>query len=154
MSSQDMDWSPEYCLACDRQTDGSAYCSETCRLAEYERAASGSEASSPASNHGQSSWAGRNTHATSNNFYLPSAYDFSKPTRSQRAQTQPTQYARRGLTPSSSQSSLFSMQSHTSTSSSGSSTDQTLMSEEAKKELRAYNSSFDQSRYNRRHSRY
>ena len=151
MSGQDFDWSPEYCLACDRQTDGSAYCTEVCRLAEYERANSGSESSSPASSHSQSSWAGRSTQYPANNFYLPSAYDFSKPSRTSRAHTQSTTYARPQLTPSSSQSSLFSMQSHTSSSSTANNADQ--MSEENKRELRAYNNCFDQSRYYRRQSR-
>jgi hypothetical protein len=53
------------------------------------------------------------------------------------------------LTPSSSQSSLFSMQSNVSTSS-----EQSHLSEQAKKELRAYASSFDRSRYQRRQSAY
>jgi hypothetical protein len=33
-----MDWSPSFCLACDRQTDGAVFCSEACRQAEYEAA--------------------------------------------------------------------------------------------------------------------
>ena len=32
----DMEWWPEFCLACDKQTDGSVYCSEACRLIEHE----------------------------------------------------------------------------------------------------------------------
>jgi hypothetical protein len=52
------------------------------------------------------------------------------------------------LTPSSSQSSLFSMQStHSSTS-----TEPIQLSDESRKALRAYASSFDQSRYSRRQS--
>jgi len=31
-------WSPDYCLSCDRQTDGSCYCSQACRLADMEKA--------------------------------------------------------------------------------------------------------------------
>jgi hypothetical protein len=144
-----MDWSPTFCLACDVQTDGNAYCGEACRLAEYERANTGSEASSPASHQGSISWPARQ----SNTFYLPSAYDFTKKASSTsshpRPQSQPI-YARPALTPSSSQSSLFSMQSTSSTSSS--STEQVQLSEETRRELRGYASCFDQSRYHRRHS--
>lgn len=151
MSSQEMDWSPEYCLACDRQTDGKAYCSEACRLAEYERAnsTSGSEASSPAQSTTHTSWP-KTTSANVTNFYLPSAYDFSKKsTTTSRPQTQPTYGARPQLTPSASQSSLSSMQSQASYSSESS-----TLSEESKQALRAYASSFDQSRYHRRQSAY
>jgi hypothetical protein len=52
------------------------------------------------------------------------------------------------LTPSSSQSSLFSMQSSTSLTS----TEPVHLSDESKRALRAYASSFDQSRYQRRQS--
>jgi hypothetical protein len=51
------------------------------------------------------------------------------------------------LTPSSSQSSLVSMRSSSSVS-----FDAVQLSEEARRELRAYASSFDQSRYQRRQS--
>lgn len=44
--TNDIDWSHSFCLACDRQTDGDVYCSEACRLAEYE---AGSQPSSAAS---------------------------------------------------------------------------------------------------------
>jgi hypothetical protein len=156
--AQEIDWSPSYCLACDRQTDSSAYCSESCRLAEYETFASPS--SSP-------SWPQHHAHP----FHLPSAYDFSQkshspaaaavvgPATHARAHSQPLaprqqaytmaprQQQRPLLTPSSSQSSLFSMQSAASGSVSGE-----FVSEEARRELRGYASAFDQSRYGRRQS--
>ncbi|KFY52049.1 hypothetical protein V497_08678 [Pseudogymnoascus sp. VKM F-4516 (FW-969)] len=152
--AQEIDWSPSYCLACDRQTDTSAYCSESCRLAEYESSASPSSSPSfPTSQH--------------HPFQLPSAYDFSQKTSSSaavrpaaharahsqphpRQQQQQATYSvprlqvRPVLTPSSSQSSLFSMQSGASVGES--------MSEEARRELRGYASAFDQSRYQRRQS--
>lgn len=155
--AQEIDWSPSYCLACDRQTDTGAYCSESCRLAEYETFASPS--SSP-------SWP-----TSRSPFQLPSAYDFSQrssastnttaharahsqplarqatypPVTRQPAYTVTRPAARPLLTPSSSQSSLFSMQSAASGGSD-------LVSDEARRELRGYASAFDQSRYQRRQS--
>lgn len=32
-----MEWSLDYCLVCDRQTVGGAYCSQACRLAELDQ---------------------------------------------------------------------------------------------------------------------
>lgn len=157
-----MDWSLDFCLACDRQTDGGVYCGEACRLAEYEKANSGSEASSPASQRGPISWP---TVRPSKNFYLPPAYDFSAyrpqmyntsatprlpPSQSCRPQSSPALVSSKAiLTPSSSQSSLFSMKSSSSTSA-----EPIQLSEESRRELRAYASSFDQSRYQRRQSTY
>jgi hypothetical protein len=154
-----MDWSPDFCLACDKQTDGRVYCSESCRLAEYEVASSnaGSTASSPTSLNGPLSWPSR---SASKGFVLEPAYNFSNaqpygttpsPRSSlfyqpSRPQSSPMPYAKATLTPSSSQSSLFSMQSTTSTS------EPTQLSDESRKALRAYASSFDQSRYSRRQS--
>jgi len=40
-----MDCFPDYCLACDKQINDGLYCSQTCRLADIERA--GSHAASP-----------------------------------------------------------------------------------------------------------
>lgn len=154
-----MDWSPDFCLACDRQTDGNAYCSEGCRLAEYEQASNaGSTASSPTSPRGPVSW----PTTKSNGFYMEPAYNFSKARaygtsvsprsstfyQSSRPQSSPASLSRPVLTPSSSQSSLFSMQSSSSTLAS----EPSQLSDESRKALRAYASSFDQSRYQRRQS--
>jgi hypothetical protein len=157
----DMDWSPAFCLACDRQTDGNVYCSEACRLAEYEVASNaGSTASSPTSSRAPASWP---TKKPSNGFYMEPAYNFSNAqpygtTPSSRAshfyqgsrpQSSPVTYSSKPvLTPSSSQSSLFSMQSSHSTAS----TEPIQLSDESRRALRAYASSFDQSRYSRRQS--
>jgi len=156
----ELDWSPSFCLACDRQTDGNVYCSEGCRLAEYESASNtGSAASSPISPRGPAQWPAR----PSNGFYMEPAYNFSKAqpygttppprstncTQSRRPQSSPVTFSSRAvLTPSSSQSSLFSMQSTTSTASA----EPIQLSEESRRALRAYASSFDQSRYSRRQS--
>jgi hypothetical protein len=157
-----MDWSPDFCLACDKQTDGRVYCSEACRLAEYEVASNaGSAASSPTSSRGPFNWP-TTTRQSNTGFYLEPAYNFSNaqpygttPSRSSdfysvsRPQSSPTPFASRSaLTPSSSQSSLFSMQSSTSTTAS----EPAQLSDESRKALRAYASSFDQSRYSRRQS--
>lgn len=157
----DMDWSPAFCLACDRQTDGNVYCSEACRLAEYDASSSaGSTASSPTSPRGPMSWPAKQS---SNGFFMEPAYNFSRakpygttpsprPTHlyqsASRPQSSPVAYSTKPvLTPSSSQSSLFSMQSTHSASS-----DQNQVSDESRRALRAYASSFDQSRYSRRQS--
>lgn len=160
--SFDMDWSPDFCLACDRQTDGNVYCSEACRLAEYEKSSSnaGSTASSPTSPR-DLSWP--STKPASNGFFLEPAYNFSNaqpygttpsPRTSHfyqpsRPQTSPVTFTSKSvLTPSSSQSSLFSMRSTTSSTA----TEPAQLSDESRKALKAYASSFDQSRYSRRQS--
>jgi hypothetical protein len=157
----DMDWSPAFCLACDRQTDGNVYCSEACRLAEYEVASNpGSTASSPTSPRGPASWS---TKKPSNGFFMEPAYNFSNAQpygttpsprashfyQSSRPRSSPVTFSTKPvLTPSSSQSSLFSMQStHSSISA-----EPIQLSDESRKALRAYASSFDQSRYSRRQS--
>lgn len=156
----DMEWSPAFCLACDRQTDGNVYCSEACRLAEYESAsAAGSAASSPTSPRAPISWPSKQTN---NGFFMEPAYNFSNAqpygttpsprashfSYSARPQSSPVTFTSKAtLTPSSSQSSLFSMQSTHSTSS-----EPIQLSDESRKALRAYASSFDQSRYSRRQS--
>jgi hypothetical protein len=154
--SFDMDWSPDFCLACDRQTDGNVYCSEACRLAEYEKA---SPASSPTSPRGLA-WP--STKSSNKGFYMEPAYDFSNAqpygttpsprtsyfSQSSRSQSTSVNYSTKPvLTPSSSQSSLFSMQS-----SSSSTAEPTQLSDESRKALKGYASSFDQSRYSRRQS--
>jgi hypothetical protein len=157
----DMDWSPAFCLACDRQTDGNVYCSESCRLAEYEVASNpGSTASSPTSPRGPVSWS---TKKPSNGFFMEPAYNFSNaqpygttpsPRSSyfyqpSRPKSLPANFSSKPvLTPSSSQSSLFSMQSTLSSTSS----EPIQLSDESRKALRAYANSFDQSRYSRRQS--
>jgi len=161
--TMDIDWSPDFCLACDKQTDGRVYCSEACRLAEYEVASSnaGSATSSPTSTRGPLSWPTRRPSNTG--FYLEPAYNFSNAQpygttpsprsstfyQASRPQSSPIPFTSKPvLTPSSSQSSLFSLQSSTSSTAS----EPSQLSDESKKALRAYASSFDQSRYSRRQS--
>jgi hypothetical protein len=153
--SSDMEWSLDYCLACDSQTDGGAYCGEACRLAEYEKANMSSESGSPLSQRSPMSWSPLRPGGNGNCFYLPPAYDFGgcktqtdgcSPSSS-RPQTSPISVSKLVLTPSSSQLSLVSLRSSASPS-----PDAAQLSEDARRELRAYASSFDQSRYQRRQS--
>ncbi|KAJ2893860.1 uncharacterized protein MKZ38_008147 [Zalerion maritima] len=149
------DWDHQYCLACDRQTDGAVYCSESCKLADYEKtSAPSSGGSSPTLGFQPASWT--TAPRQQSKFYLSPAYDFSKPTpygttpqshsflSTQSPASLPTN---RRLTPSNSHSSLCSMQSSSST---GSEAPQ--LSDKATRELRAYASSFEQVRTQRRRS--
>jgi hypothetical protein len=168
--SFDSDWSPDFCLACDKQTDGNVYCSEACRLAEYEKSESdaGSTASSLASPQGLS-WPP--SKPSNNGFYMEPAYNFSKaqpygttpsarpshlyqPSRFCQPSRRPPQSSpetfntKPVLTPSSSQSSLFSMRSTTSSTAA----EPIQLTDESRKALKAYANSFDQSRNARRQS--
>lgn len=149
-------WTHQFCLGCDKQTDGATYCSESCRLADFEKTCStpSSTSSSLCSSLPSSPFASHQ----STKFYLSPAYDFStaKPYGStplpqssyftQRTNTS-QQQPRKTLTPSSSHSSLCSIQS---SSSNGSESFQ--LSERSRKELQAYAVSFEQVRLQRRRS--
>lgn len=151
------DWSHEFCLACDKQveSDGAAYCSESCRLTELERTSTpSSQASSPGLTPPSYPWATQTRQPSPTKFHLSPAYDFSNaqpygstPTASKTLfgnyDDQPTA---RVLTPSSSHTSLCSMQSTSTTSGPN------VLSVEAKEELRAYAVSFEQVRTQRRRS--
>ncbi|KAI2631969.1 hypothetical protein GGR54DRAFT_10346 [Hypoxylon sp. NC1633] len=156
--ASDLSWEPEFCLACDRQTDGATYCSESCRLSDYEKTAS--TASTPATTPGLTSPSSYNWIAprSQSKFYLPPAYDFSNAQPygstplpqsylSHRSETSSSSSAR-VLTPSSSHSSLCSLRS---TSSSGS--EGTQLSDKDKKQLRDYASSFEHTRQQQQHRR-
>ncbi|KAL6891359.1 hypothetical protein HDV57DRAFT_513776 [Trichoderma longibrachiatum] len=155
-------WTHEFCLACDRQVqvDGDAYCSEACRMADFEKTPStpSSQASSPGfSPVSYASSGSLSSRPAPTKFYLPPAYDFN---RAQPYGSTPRTSAsfggynsdmspastHRGLTPSSSHSSLCSMQSVSSTAESS------QLSDKARKELRAYAVSFEQVRLQRRRS--
>jgi hypothetical protein len=153
-------WTHQFCLACDKQTDGATYCSESCRLADFEKTSStpSSGASSPGFVAPSYPWTQRQPQAK---FYLSPAYDFSNPQpygstpvtqsfvavqqRPQSTTSTASPAAVRSLTPSSSHSSLCSMQSNLSA-------DSTVLSDKARRELRAYAVSFEQVRLQRRRS--
>lgn len=139
-------WSLDYCLACDKQTQGEAYCSQSCRLADLEAS---------------SDWSGP-TSATTNSsfeankgsgFYLSPAINFSayktsttlfSYAASQATSTLTTYFtshtstqlaSTKTLTPSSSSSSLSSTKSVSSQAN--------HLSEQARNELLRYTNSFD-----------
>lgn len=145
-------WEHQYCLACDRQTDGATYCSESCRLSDFDKSTTtyNTPAGSPGLDGPGFTWTSPKPQTK---FYLPPAYDFSnaQPYGSTPA---PHSYLTRDsvssggrLTPSSSYSSLTSMQS-----SSSASSENKRLSDKAKKQLRDYASSFENARAQRRRS--
>jgi hypothetical protein len=156
-------WDHQFCLACDKQvhTDGEAYCSESCRLADFEKTSSSSpssQASSPSFSPSSYPWGSASPRQSPTKFYLSPAYDFSnaQPYGSSVAPqhsylnnyslSRPAPRPVQNLTPSSSQSSLCSMQS------SSSSSESNQLSDKARKELRAYAVSFENVRTQRRRS--
>ncbi|POR37402.1 Uncharacterized protein TPAR_02405 [Tolypocladium paradoxum] len=163
-------WTHQFCLACDKQvqSDGAAYCSEACRLADHEKTSStpSSQASSPGfSPHGYGQpWSTTSMlpplRSTRSKFYLSPPYDFNnaQPYGTAPTQTYISTYAASvgeqstasnsvpNLTPSSSHSSLCSMQS------TSSSTDTTQLSDKSRQELKAYAISFEHVRLQRRRS--
>lgn len=148
----DQTWSLDYCLACDRQTSGGAYCSQSCRLADLETSSTWSGTSSPTHTVAVSSSTGTQ-HGSG--FYLSPAINFAsyKTSTALSTATRPTTQASyfstnftnppssKGLTPSTSQSSLNSNASDSS---------QHQLSEHIHSELRAYTNAFDTTRNWRR----
>lgn len=149
------DWTHEFCLACDKQTDGATYCSESCRLADFETTSStpSSGPSSPALSGPTYAWAFSKP-TTTTKFYLSPAYDFSSPQQGRLTKhtfVSAVDASRlpqgQSLSPSNSHASLCSMRS---TSSAG--LDSAQLSERAARELRAYARSFESVRLQRRRS--
>jgi hypothetical protein len=157
-------WSHQFCLACDKQVDldAAAYCSEACRLAELERLSTpSSQASSPGLASPSYPWATSQT-TPSTKFHLSPAYDFSKAqpygTSSSvqqslfgnyamdTEQAKPASPRRSTLSPSSSHTSLCSIQSNSTLG------ENSNLSDRAKQELRAYAVSFEHVRTQRRRS--
>ena len=143
--AMELTWSLDYCLACDKQTQGETYCSQSCRLADLETSSLWSGPMSPTTC----------TSSTSTNrgsgFYLAPAINFDAyksstpspkssnsflPLTSYFSSEASTQVAvPKRLSPSSSQSSLSSTRSTSSQSS--------PLSEQARSELLGYTNSFD-----------
>jgi hypothetical protein len=158
MASFDL-WTPEFCLGCDKQTDGAAYCSESCKLADFEKTSS--SASTPSSSSPSSpslltapSYPWTSQSSSSNKFYLSPAYDFHAHSPAHR-----NTFSSRtdsSLTPSSSYSSLCSMQTAASAQQQQQQQQQAVetvqLSERARKELREYAISFEYARLQRRRS--
>lgn len=150
--SSDPSWEPEFCLYCDRQTDGALYCSESCRLRDYECSSTSLNSTSSAGLTSPSfQWS---VPRNQTKFYLPPAYDFSNP-RPYGSTPMPQSHTSQlsgssssssgGLTPSSSHSSLCSLGSTSSTAS-----ESPQISDKTKKHLRDYASSFEHARTQQR----
>jgi endogenous inhibitor of DNA gyrase (YacG/DUF329 family) len=142
-------WAHQFCLACDKQVqaDEEAYCSEACRLADFEKTASTSSSRASSPGYQPSSWgSSQSSKQTPTKFYLTPAYDFSNAKPYGQSAPRYTAPASYNLSPSSSHSSLCSINS---TSSAG---DANQLSEKARKELQAYAVSFEQVRVQRRRS--
>lgn len=152
--SSDLSWEHQYCLACDRQTDGATYCSESCRLSDFEKASTSSTSATTSYPTLTASDFPLTAPRSQGRFFLSPAYDFSNPQpygSTPMAQPYLSKHSEsssaRVLTPSSSHSSLCSLQS---TSSMGSVS--TQLSDKARKQLRDYASSFEHAQLQRRRS--
>jgi hypothetical protein len=149
-----MDCFADFCLSCDRQTNGTPFCSQACRLAELDHSST-SLPVSPSDSYAERA-AQRPSQPARRGFYLPPAFDFSlhrtstlplskRPVSlsSTKSATNPsTLHSNSSLSPTSSQTSLSSVkttQSHHS-----------KISRQAESDLKEYARSFDQVRTLRR----
>lgn len=141
--AHELSWDHHFCLTCDKQTNEEIYCSESCRLADYEGTVStpGSGLSSPSMSGPSNPWPSHHSTTANSKFFLPPAYDFTNAQPYGSKKNQPS------LSPSSSHTSLCSMQSNASVSTTAS-----QLSETARRELQAYAGSFGQARTQRRRS--
>lgn len=148
--AMELTWSLHYCLACDKQTQDEAYCSQSCRLADLENSSDWSGPSSPTN-------APSSDTSKSSAFYLTPAINFSaygtstlrKYNAADQATSPSTSYfsshstirvaTTKTITPSTSSSSLSSTKS--------ASTQVAKLSEQARNELLDYTNSFDNVRY-------
>jgi hypothetical protein len=149
-----MDCFADFCLSCDRQTNGTPFCSQACRLAELDLS-SPSPPVSPSSTYTDTA-PQRPTQPARSGFYLPPAFDFSLhrtsvPSHSKRpASLSGTKSAANSsivqrtssLSPNSSQTSLSSVKTTQSY--------HTKLSPQAENDLKQYVRSFDHVRTLRR----
>lgn len=131
-----MDCFQDFCLACDKQCEGS-YCSQSCRLADLEKAPNSGSISplTPTSEH--QSW-----ESSQSGYVLTPAYNFTE--RDEKRLSTSSASSGRSLTPSSSRTSLSST--------SSSSVPNNGISKQARAALQDYFSSFDQTRAAKRRS--
>ncbi|KAI1269497.1 hypothetical protein F5Y18DRAFT_100823 [Xylariaceae sp. FL1019] len=151
--SSDPSWEHHYCLACDIRTDDDLYCSESCRLKDWENGSSPSSAATSPGLAEPPTYRWTNTvPRNSTGFRLEPAYDFSNPAPygstppaqshlPQRPTFSSTTASTRVLTPSSSHSSLCSLGSTVSGKS-----DASQVSSMNIKQLRDYSNSFETAR--------
>lgn len=147
----ELTWIHDTCLACDNQTSGGAYCSQSCRLADLKASTAWctpqtSTQTSPTT----PNFSSTNPSASSTGFYLSPAIDWStyktQHTTSQLSFFSSTSSPRpnqndKTLSSSSSRSSLAS------TNSNG--TRQSPFSEEVSEQLRDFANAFDTTRHRR-----
>ncbi|KAI1179641.1 hypothetical protein F4777DRAFT_533433 [Nemania sp. FL0916] len=152
--SSDPSWEPEFCLYCDRQTDGAVYCSESCRLRDFESSSTSLATTTGPSSLASSASSQWSVSRQQTRFYLPPAYDFSNPQPYGSAPLQQSHTSQRASSSNSSSTVLSPSSSHTSlcslgsTSSTGSENPQ--ISDKTKKHLRDYASSFENGRTQQR----
>jgi hypothetical protein len=77
-----MDWSPNYCLNCDKQTAEPHYCSQACRLADLEKSAFSAPVTpsldySSASPYNTLSFSVQAANRSNVQFQLPPAFNFA-----------------------------------------------------------------------------
>ena len=164
----EMEWSHDFCLACDRQTmDGESYCSQACRLADMERACRLSLSSSSNSNMSTStrpaSYRTTINSGAGSGFHLPPAINFAAYKSSEQSGSQSSSASLQhrsghgsvGSTgaaqasaagSSNSDQRLTPSSSGTSLSSMSSMARDSVSSEELRNELIAYYAAFDQTR--------
>ena len=144
----EIEWSFDYCLACDRQTAGGAYCCQICRLADLETSSCGSKPVSPSTANISLPKGSSLNLSPSFDSAAHRRLNYCAPSLPPRAQaSQPIIYfsaqtvatnatpANRILSPSSSHSSLSSTSSKSSQG--------CHLSAQARTELRGYSNSFD-----------
>ncbi|TQS34995.1 hypothetical protein Golomagni_04599 [Golovinomyces magnicellulatus] len=159
----DMDWSHSFCLMCDRQTDGNVYCSETCRLAEYEDVSNASSiASSPTSPH-MKFLSGKPTQLSRSSFtQLYESYQNSTSDHSHLSSPSIASVSASDLqlspTAKTTKIGLISLNTNPEYSLRGSQpntvSETSLVSENSQRELRVYANAFNRSKYSRRQNGY
>jgi hypothetical protein len=140
-----MEWSLDFCLVCDRQTGGGAYCSQACRLAELDGFSMSSSSSSQTATSKQTLIGGHNVGSklpAVNKSTVRKSQDMGSSEKStthlfyQLVDTTSTlSHSTRTLSPSSSETSLSSLRSDSSRS--------TTISDRVWNELCDYASCFD-----------
>ncbi|PFH56492.1 hypothetical protein XA68_16420 [Ophiocordyceps unilateralis] len=155
-------WTHQFCLACDKQvqSDGAAYCSESCRLADHETTSTPcSQASSPGLVPPCPGPAPTTTRPPGHRLCLPPPFDFNLH-KGQPRDAAPTHgymsklaaYLGHPSSPSTSAPNLTPSSSYSSLCSMASSVDASHLSDKSRQELKAYAISFEQVRLQRRRS--
>ncbi|RKF56652.1 hypothetical protein OnM2_080001 [Erysiphe neolycopersici] len=155
--TSEMDWSHSFCLACDRQTEGSVYCSEACRLADYEDASSSSSLDSSPISQSTFSWSGK-LHSGSTS---PKKFDvkFTDTLSNETSSSTPLCSSHPPKSSKTTKSAPNSPSSYSSICSTRENrvfpnTETAQISQDSERALRVYANSFDRSRYGRRQSGY